>query len=56
MRQDLRSFDDVSLGSPAATVITIDSSQATYNTNNLLVQPNNEAHQLSASQPKIMKE
>lgn len=32
-RQDLRSLDDVSVGSPAATVVTVASSQATYNTN-----------------------
>ena len=43
-RQDLRSFDDVSLGSPAATMMTIKSSQATYNTNAMLVRTTVEAH------------
>lgn len=48
-------MDDVSLGSPAATVVTVASSQATYNTHALLVPNSNEAP--SAPQdPKIRKE
>ena len=49
----MRSFDDVSLGSPAATVITIASSQATYNTN---AQKQSVQNQLSASQSRLLKD
>ena len=40
--QDFINLENISVGSPAGTVVTIASSQATYNTNNLIVNYNTD--------------